>query len=495
MKAVRTSQRELFVALAFLSPNILGFLAFILFPLVFSLILAFTNWDLKLHNMFKEESIRFVGIDNFFRLFDEPQFWRFLGNTLFLMMAIPFSVGGSLLAAILLSKDMRGGGGRVFAWLIASAGLLAATLLLAVVGAGGTALTLLLVGVVGCILVGGVAGGTGVYRTLFYTPHFVTGVSTFLLWKKMYAPIDGPINTALRPVLGGLAATVNAAPTALVAHGGMAVAFLLLLATFAFTLNRLRRMWRDGELGWRASIVPLAFVLLPVIVGAAWWSAGPWKIALIAVAGLVVAWQVWRVAGESDALPAPATTGFGTAVMLALGAMVVELTLLGLGQVAYALPAMAADGLAPPQWIHDYNWAKPSLMIMGFWGAIGSNNMLLYLAALTNVPQELYEAADIDGASRLQRFWNVTWPQLAPTTFFIVVMSTIGGIQGGFEMARTMTQGGPAGSTTTLAYFIYIEGFETGRLGYASAIAWALFGLVFVLTLINWKFGNRYVNE
>src|SRR5690606_24834547 len=130
VKAVRTSQRELFVALAFLSPNILGFLAFILFPLVFSLILAFTNWDLKLHNMFKEESIRFVGIDNFFRLFDEPQFWRFLGNTLFLMMAIPFSVGGSLLAAILLSKDMRGGGGRVFAWLIASAGLLAATLLL-----------------------------------------------------------------------------------------------------------------------------------------------------------------------------------------------------------------------------------------------------------------------------------------------------------------------------------------------------------------------------
>ncbi|MDX1682427.1 MAG: sugar ABC transporter permease, partial [Phycisphaeraceae bacterium] len=147
-----------------------------------------------------------------------------------------------------------------------------------------------------------------------------------------------------------------------------------------------------------------------------------------------------------------------------------------------------------PKWLTDYHWAKPSLMIMSLWGAIGSNNMLLYLAALTNVPEELYEAADIDGAGRFQRFWHVTWPQLAPTTFFILVMSTIWGLQGGFEMARTMTQGGPAGATTTLSYFIYLEGFETGRLSFAAAVAWALFLLVLMLTMINWKFGNRYVN-
>ena len=134
-------------------------------------------------------------------------------------------------------------------------------------------------------------------------------------------------------------------------------------------------------------------------------------------------------------------------------------------------------------------------MIMGMWAAIGSNNMLLYLAALGNVPPELYEAADIDGASRFQRFWHVTWPQLAPTTFFIAVMSIIGGLQGGFEIARTMTNGGPAGSTTTLAYYIYTEGFETGRLGFASAISWTLFLLVFLITVFNWRFGNQYVNE
>jgi len=89
----------------------------------------------------------------------------------------------------------------------------------------------------------------------------------------------------------------------------------------------------------------------------------------------------------------------------------------------------------------------------------------------------------------------VTWPQLAPTTFFIAVMSVIGGLRGGFEIARTMTQGGPAGATTYLSYFIFTEGFDTGRLGYSSAVAWVLFAMTFALTLFNWKFGNRYVNE
>ena len=151
--------------------------------------------------------------------------------------------------------------------------------------------------------------------------------------------------------------------------------------------------------------------------------------------------------------------------------------------------------LQAPNWLNDVAWAKPALIIMGLWASIGSNNMLLYIAGITNIPQELYEAADIDGASRWQRFWHVTWPQLAPTTFFILVMSVIGGLQGGFEEARTMTQGGPFGATTTLSYFVYNEGFETGRLGYASAVAWAMFVMIFVLTVFNYKFGSRYVNE
>ena len=89
----------------------------------------------------------------------------------------------------------------------------------------------------------------------------------------------------------------------------------------------------------------------------------------------------------------------------------------------------------------------------------------------------------------------MTWPQLSSVTFFILVMSIMGGLQGGFETARVMTNGGPAGSTTTLAYYIYNEGFATGRLGYASAVSWTLFAMVFGVTIFNWKFGNKYTND
>jgi len=139
--------------------------------------------------------------------------------------------------------------------------------------------------------------------------------------------------------------------------------------------------------------------------------------------------------------------------------------------------------------------AREALMGMGIWGAIGGNNMLLYLAALTGVPDELTEAAQLDGAGRWSCFRFVTWPHLAPTTFFIVVMSVIGGLQGGFEQARVMTGGGPAGTTSTLAYYIYNLAFEQFRMGYASAVAWVLFAFVLVATLANWRFGNRAAIE
>jgi multiple sugar transport system permease protein len=128
---------------------------------------------------------------------------------------------------------------------------------------------------------------------------------------------------------------------------------------------------------------------------------------------------------------------------------------------------------------------------MGVWMGLGGNNMLLYLAALTNVPEDLYEAAKIDGAAKWALFKNVTWPQLAPTTFFISVISLIGGFQAGFEQARVMTQGGPANTTTTISYYIYSQAFEQFKMGYASAISWVLFVIISVMTIINWKLGNR----
>jgi len=275
----------------------------------------------------------------------------------------------------------------------------------------------------------------------------------------------------------------------------MWINFALMVAMLAWGAGKLRRQWVDGDLGGLAAGLAMALLCLPVLVAWLWSYTHDVAWVLIAAVGACLLWQAVRLVRQGRDFSCNVMAGFGTGVMFALALMVGQFVLLGFSAVALHLPAMAADGLEPPQWLNDYNWAKPSLMAMGFWAAIGSNTMLLYLAALTNVPQELYEAADIDGAGRLTRFWHITWPQLAPTTFFITVMAMIGGLQGGFEMARTMTNGGPAGSTTTLSYFVFIEGFETGRLGYACAVAWALFILVFGVTIFNWTFGNRYVNE
>src|SRR5690606_23100024 len=108
----RRRRRNLVHGIGFLAPNLLGFLAFTLIPLLLSLFMAFSNWDLRLHNIFVREPVRLVGLDQFKTLIDNPDFWKFLGNTLFLMMGIPLSIIGSLLAAILLSQDFRIAGGR-----------------------------------------------------------------------------------------------------------------------------------------------------------------------------------------------------------------------------------------------------------------------------------------------------------------------------------------------------------------------------------------------
>ncbi len=149
--------------------------------------------------------------------------------------------------------------------------------------------------------------------------------------------------------------------------------------------------------------------------------------------------------------------------------------------------------LEGPNWLGSIMWAKPALMIVMLWTFVGGYNMLLYLAALQNIPRELYEAADVDGANGWQKFWSVTWPMITPTTFFIAVMSIIGGFQGGFLLAYMMTGGGPAGSTTTIQFYIFNNLYQYQHVGYASSIAWVLFMMVFVVTLVYWKFGGKKV--
>lgn len=144
-------------------------------------------------------------------------------------------------------------------------------------------------------------------------------------------------------------------------------------------------------------------------------------------------------------------------------------------------------------WLSSIAWAKPSLMLMSLWVAVGGYNTILYLAALQNIPKDFYEAAEIDGANTWQKFWSVTWPMISPTTFFITIMSVIWGFQGGFEQAYIMTRGGPNGATTTLEYYIYNNLYEWHHVGYAASVAWFLFIIIFIITLINWRFGGKLV--
>lgn len=502
----RRRRREILTGLGFLAPNILGFLGFTLVPLIFALMLAFTNWDLTLHNMFKRAPLEFVGLENFQRLLNEERFWKSLGNTLFMMMGIPFGIAGSLLAAILLTQNLRGGSGRNTGFIIAGAVLIAGTVMLSLAGLGSTAMTLLVIGVAGTILVTGSVGGSTVYRTLFYVPHFTAGVATFLLWKKMFAVDTGPINVALRSPIDQATTVVNALPAGLV-RAGVWLCAGLMIGILWFGVSRLRKWWRDEELGLVGLVVGGVFLAIPVALASSWNvvdDAGENITSLVAAGYAVqaagVALAVWLIAGlvgVERMRKIASEEGLGSALIVCAVSMVGLFIFLGLSRVLFALPEMAASpgGLKPPEWISDADWAKPSLIMMGLWAAIGSNNMLLYLAGLSNVPGELYEAADIDGAGRFGKFWHITWPQLAPVTFFIVVMSVIGGLQGGFEMVMTMTGGGPRESTTLLSFYIYTEAFELGRLGYASAVTWTLFALVLTVTLFNWKFGNRYVND
>ena len=149
--------------------------------------------------------------------------------------------------------------------------------------------------------------------------------------------------------------------------------------------------------------------------------------------------------------------------------------------------------LTGPQWLSNAHWAKPALMLMGFWTLVGGMNMVYYLAALQSIPHELYEAAEIDGAGAWRTFWNVTWPMLSPTTFFILTMSIIGGFQGGFLGAYILTKGGPRGSTTTLEYYIFNNLYAYQHAGYAAAVAWVLFMAILGVTIVYWKRSGKWV--
>ena len=299
MKPLRNQTKETLAAYGFLLPNLTGFLVFTSLPVAASLLMSFTRWDLL------SGPPVFVGAENFIRLIEDPLFWKYCWNTVYLMLSIPLSMAGSLILALALNQKLKG---IVF------------------------------------------------FRTVYFLPTLCSGVAIYMLWRYIYNPEFGIFNT--------------------------------FIAKF-------------GEM---------------------------------------------------------------------LG-----LTLKG------------------PSWLQDESWAKPALIIMSVWQTVGGYNMILYLAALQGVPRDLYDAAEVDGANSWQKFWSVTWPQISPTTFFIAIMSIIGGFQAGFDPAYIMTGGGPNGATTTLIFYLYNNAFKWYQMGYAAALAWILFLIVFAFTLLQWRGYGRTV--
>ncbi len=137
----------------------------------------------------------------------------------------------------------------------------------------------------------------------------------------------------------------------------------------------------------------------------------------------------------------------------------------------------------PPRWLESVTWAKPALSIMRLW-QISGYYMIMYLSGLQSIPNELYEAAEMDGANSWQKTRYITIPGLANTTFFVAIMLIIESFNI-FEAIYVMTEGSPGGSTNTLLYYIYTEAFQSYRMGYASSLAWVLFVILFVSTLIQ----------
>jgi multiple sugar transport system permease protein len=147
-------------------------------------------------------------------------------------------------------------------------------------------------------------------------------------------------------------------------------------------------------------------------------------------------------------------------------------------------------GIRGPAWLSSPQWALPALIVMSLWGT--GSSMIIYLAGLQGIPTQLYEAAEIDGAGTWAKFWVITIPMLTPTIFFTLIMGIINSFQV-FTQAYVMTGGGPQYATHFFVLYIYENAFRYFKMGYASSLAWVLFVIVMVLTVIQFRLAPKWV--
>jgi len=160
------------------------------------------------------------------------------------------------------------------------------------------------------------------------------------------------------------------------------------------------------------------------------------------------------------------------------------------GPINYALERV---GLPGPGWFGSVVWALPAMVIIALWSNVGANRMVIFIAAINGVSQELYDAAEVDGAGRFARFWNVTLPMISPATYFNLVLGTIGALKV-FEFAFLTTNGGPNYATWFYMLQLYQVAFQNFDMGYASALAWIFFILVIGLTYLQVRWSETWVH-
>lgn len=160
-------------------------------------------------------------------------------------------------------------------------------------------------------------------------------------------------------------------------------------------------------------------------------------------------------------------------------------------QVGFANWVLQALSLPKLKWLQSRTWAMPAVIIFSSWKFVGYN-MVYFLAGLQSIPQELYEAAEMDGASKWSQFRHITLPLLSPMTFFLLLISCFQAINA-FDQIQVMTQGGPARATTTLVYYLYKYGFRFFEMGYASAVAVITLMIALLFTFTQFRLSRRWV--
>jgi multiple sugar transport system permease protein len=241
-------------------------------------------------------------------------------------------------------------------------------------------------------------------------------------------------------------------------------------------LTNYRNLLGDDPLFWKALWITVKYALVAVPVG------------IVAGVGLALLLNL-RVAGMSIYR----TVFYLPAIVPVVATSVVFVWLLN-PQIGLVNQLLQAFGLAPkncPAWLQSTHWALWSLVFMSLWAVGGS--MIIYLAGLKDIPETLYEAAAIDGANAWQRTWHITLPMLTPVIFFNLVMGVIGAFQY-FTQAYIMTEGGPEDSTHFYALYLFNRAWRYLDMGYASAMAWILFLIVMVLTVVIFKTHRRWVH-